>query len=152
MPSLSENYTKLFRMRGIYHQFINPFVPLTMIPFIYFKETFRFFRDRLHLLAYLVLIFICSLFGENNERLVHPGFIVFFYLLASIIGTRIESRPMRALILIVAFLGSLHYLIARYPLPSRDLTIIASGGGAVLLTLVLIWYKYSAGKGRAESA
>ncbi len=152
IASLSDNYTKLFRVGGIYHQLINPFVPLTMIPVIYFKETYRFFRGRLHMLAYLLLIFIASLFGENNERLIHPGFIVFFYLLASIIGARIESRLMRAVILAAAVLGSLHYLIARFPLPSRDFTIITSGGGAVLLTLILLWYKYRIGKGRAESA
>lgn len=133
---------KVTRWYGLYYMFINPFVPLTMLPVIFFGETARFFRGRKYLLVYLALVFLAALFGSNNERLLNPAFIIFYPLIALIMREHIErNRILFWAVLTGGFLSSLHYLVARYPLPSRNWTILTSGGSAIAITMILAAYE-----------
>jgi hypothetical protein len=133
---------KVTRWYGIYYMFVNPFVPLTMAPLIFLDETIRFFRGRIYLLVFFGLVFFAALFGSNNERLLNPSFIVFYPLVAYIMReTFWRNRPLALAVIAGGFLSSLHYLVARHPLPSRNWTILLSGGTAVLLTLILAAYE-----------
>jgi hypothetical protein len=133
---------KVTRAYGLYYLFVNPFVPLTTLPVIFAAATARFFRGRKYLLVYFVLVFFAALFGSNNERLLNPAFIVFFPLIAFILRERIaRNRFLFWAVMTGGFLSSLHYLVARYPLPSRGWAILASGGSVVSLTIILTAYK-----------
>jgi hypothetical protein len=128
---------KTTKLYGLYYLFVNPFVPLTMLPFVFAPETIRFFRSRKYMLAYFALVFAAALFGSNNERLLNPGFIVFYPLIAYIMAERFSrSGFLSWAVMAGGFLSSLHYLVARYPLPSRGWTMLLSGGSAVALTLL----------------
>jgi hypothetical protein len=133
---------KVTRAYGIYYLFVNPFVPLTVLPLVFASETARFFRGRKYLLVYFALVFFAALFGTNNERLLNPAFIVFYALIAFIMRERIvRSRFLLWVVMTGGFLSSLHYLVARYPLPSRGWTILFSGGSAAAITIILAAYK-----------
>ena len=133
---------KVTRAYGLYYLLVNPFVPLTTLPLIFAGTTVRFFRGRKYLLVYFVLVFFAALFGSNNERLLNPAFIVFYPLIAFIFRERIaRSRFLFWAVMTGGFLSSLHYLVARYPLPGRGWTILLSGGSAVALTIILTAYE-----------
>lgn len=120
-----------------YGLFINPFIPLTFLPFIYWEDTVRFFSRRLYALAYLTLVFVSALFGSNNERLMAPAFVIYFFLIAKIIQARIASR--RILLFVLAFfclLSFFHHEIAKFTLPDRSITVIFSGGSLVIVSLL----------------
>lgn len=133
---------KINSFKGAYHQFVNPFVPFSIIPLIYFRETIRFFRANKYMFLFIVCVFTATLFGLNKERLVHPAFVVFYLLIAKIINSNRLNDKYLLVLVALAFLGSLHYLIGRFPLPSRDITIITSGGSAIAITALGIEYKY----------
>jgi hypothetical protein len=45
---------------------------------------------------------------------------------------------MIALVVAGGYLSSLHWLVARYPLPSRGATAVLSGGSLVVVTAALV--------------
>jgi hypothetical protein len=49
------------------------------------------------------------------------------------------------------FLTSFHYIIGRYPIPSRNVTIVLSGGSAIVVTLYAFWNKLQENRLRVES-
>ena len=116
---------------------VTPFMPLTFLPLIFWRASLAFFRQRRwHLLAFVLLVYASALFGQNNERLVAPVFIVYYWLIAQVLQETSEYRPrwLVPLTLALAFLGSLHHEYARYPLPSRSLTLFFSWGGLAIVS------------------
>lgn len=128
---------RITRFYGLYYLLVNPFVPLTLVPVIFIGRSAAFFQGRRHMFVFYILVLFAALFGTNNERLLNPSFIVFYPLIAVIIQEQIlPNRFLLVAIIVGGFLSSLHYLVARYPLPSREWTILLSGGSAVLITLL----------------
>ncbi len=143
-PTLVEAFLhsapKILDSSTLFRLLINPFIPLVFLPFIFFRTTLRFFRNHLYLFVYLVLVFASTLFGSNNERLMAPAFIIFYLLIAIILQERFLSKRNRsqplflALLLVCALLASLNHQWARYPLPSRNLTIFFSLGSLLVVS------------------
>lgn len=132
---------RITRFYGLYYLLVNPFVPLTAVPLVFIRGSAAYFRGSRHLLLFYGLVLFATLFGSNNERLLNPAFIVFYPLIAFILAGRVlPGRFLFGAIMTGGFLSSLHYLVARYPLPSREWTILLSGGSAVLITLLSLKY------------
>ncbi len=128
---------RITRFYGLYYLLVNPFVPLTALPLVFIGGSAAFLRRRRYLIVYYGLVVFAALFGSNNERLLNPAFIAFYPLIAFILAERVlPDRFLFGAIMTGGFLSSLHYLVARYPLPSREWTILLSGGSAVLITLL----------------
>ncbi len=125
-----------------YGLLINPFIPLTLIPLIFFRESARFLRRNLYLAAYFLLVFASASFGSNNERLMAPAAIAFYALVAFIIDARVlpRGKVWIAVLAAAAALSSLHHSIARFPLPGRSFTIALSGGSSLAVTLIFLIY------------
>ena len=123
----------------------NPFIPLTLIPLIFFRESARFLKRHLYLAAYFLLVLASASFGSNNERLMAPAAIAFYALIAFIIDARVLPRGKAwiAILAAAAALSSLHHSIARFPLPGRSFTIALSGGSSIAVTLIFLIYFFS---------
>jgi hypothetical protein len=118
---------------------VNPFVPVSLLPLVFFESTVAFLKKNRHALAYLLLVFASALLGSNNERLMAPAFVVFYLVIGLIVQDRIyPHRGMLALLVAAGFLSSLHHLIARYPLPDRNITIALSGGSLVVVSAATV--------------
>lgn len=137
---------KLHTIKGVYHYNFNPWIPFSLIPFVFFRETWKFMRENFYLVVLFIGTYFSGFFGENVERLLHPAYIVFYPLLIFIVMRRLDKRPGIILFLIIAFLSSFHHIIGRFPLPSRSATIVISGGGAIIVTLYAIWSKVKTDK------
>ena len=138
LQALSTHWTKITSPERMYHVLINPFVPLTLVPLIFFGRTRAFFRGRAASLLFFVLVAGTTFFGSNNERLLNPASLVFYPLVGLILQDCIwPNRLMIALILATGFLSSFHWLVARYPLPDRNATIVLSGGSLIVVTVAL---------------
>lgn len=118
----------------------NPFIPLTFIPLIFFRESARFIRRNLHLAAYFLLVLASASFGSNNERLMAPAAIAFYALVAFIIDAKVlpRGKVWIAILAAAAALSSLHHSIARFPLPDRSFTVALSGGSLLAVTLLFL--------------
>jgi hypothetical protein len=138
VQAVSTHWTKITSIERMYHVLVNPFVPLAFMPVVFFRRTFAFLRGRIHLLAFFVLVAGTTFFGHNNERLLNPASLVFYPLVGFILQDCVwPNRGMIALVVAGGYLSSLHWLVARYPLPSRDATAVLSGGSLVVITAAL---------------
>jgi hypothetical protein len=114
------------------------------VPLIFFDTTMSFFRERKYALVFGVLVFLATLFGSNTERLMAPAFVVYYWLIAVILASLLEQPVLLWLVLAASFIASLHHTVARFPLPSRAFTLIASLGALAVVSAVLIGYRLHA--------
>jgi predicted PurR-regulated permease PerM len=90
----------------------------------------------------MLLVFISTLFGSDNERLMAPAFVVFYLLIAHIIQDYFYPHKNILFILIAcAFLASFHRTIGRYPLPGINIMIILSLSSLLIVTIASYIFK-----------
>ncbi len=135
--------TKLRSVENWFRLLVNPFIPLSLLPFIFLKRTIDFFRDKKYALVFMFLVFLSTLFGSNNERLMSPAFIVFYWLIGTIVHTeKLEaSKPLILVIVLGTFISSFHHVISRFHFLSKNLSIIISLGFFVVITVSSFIYR-----------
>ncbi len=130
-------------------QFANSLKPLSFLPLIFLGVTWRWARGNLFMVALILLTFVSSLLGSANERLMAPAFMAFYWVLALIIQEAIwPHRGMLAIMAAATFLSTLHYWYARFPLPSRELTIAIGGVAWAVVTVAAIIFRLRAARRR----
>lgn len=123
-------------------QFGNALKPLTFLPLIFFSTTLSFFRANKAMLALIALTFVSSLLGKADERLMAPAFVAIYWLFALIFEKDIyPHKGMLALIAVCSFVSTFHYRQARFPLPSRELTIYLGLATWALVTVAAVIFK-----------
>ncbi len=133
-------------------QFANSLKPLSFLPLIFLGTTLRWARGNLFMVALILLTFLSSLLGSANERLMAPAFVAFYWLLALIIQERIwPQRAMLAIIAAATFLSTLHSWYARFPLPSRELTIAIGGVAWAVVTVAAILFRLRSPRGQPQT-
>ncbi len=136
--AVSAHWAKITSLERMYHILVNPFVPLSLVPIVFYRRTLAFLGGRLHVVLFFVLVAATTFFGHNNERLLNPASLAFYPLVGFILQDCVwPNRGMIALVLAGGFLSSLHWLVARYPLSSRGATAVLSGGSLVVVTVAL---------------
>ena len=128
-------------------QFGNTLKPLTFLPLIFFSTTLAYFKANKFMLALIGVTFVSSLLGSADERLMAPAFVAFYWLLALIFEKDIyPHKGMLALIAVCSFVSTFHYRQARFPLPSRELTIYLGLVTWVIVTVAAVIFKVRIGK------
>lgn len=118
----------------------NAFLPVSLLPLVFWRSTLAFFRGQRYLLLYLALILVSTFFGFDNERLMAPAFIVVYLLIAVLIETHLAAPVgLRWLLAGAGFAASFQHLIGRFPLPSPWLTYALSLGAMLCVTLAALW-------------
>jgi len=141
---------KLAQPETLLRLLITPFIPFVALPLLFWRSSLAFFRRRRYLLAYLALVFVSTLFGSNNERLMAPAFLVFYLLIAVLIQRHLADRPWPTVLLpVAAALAGLSHEWARFPLPDRRLTIGLSLGALLVITLAVLPTAVRQGFGKA---
>lgn len=134
---------KLYTPESLFRGYVNTFLPFTLIPLIYFRQTVAFFGANKYLLGYALLVYLSTTFGANEERLVAPVFIVFFMLLGFILEGVRAKRLTFAVLLAAGFLASLHHFMGTFLLPDRVWTRTLGLGLGVGVTLYMVFLKRS---------
>ena len=131
---------KLLSVETWFRLLVNPFIPLTLLPLIYLPRTIAFFRNKKYLLVFLTLVLLSTLFGINNERLLAPAFVVFYWLIGVILEQEIAQgkRIPGLLIVVCALIASIHHEYSRFDFVTRELSLMLSIGSFVLLSAVAI--------------
>lgn len=123
-------------------QFGNTLKPLTFLPLIFFGTTLAYFKANRFMLALIGVTFVSSLLGSADERLMAPAFVAFYWLLALIFEKDIyPHQGMLALIAVCSFVSTFHYRQARFPLPTRELTIYLGLVTWVIVTVAALIFK-----------
>ena len=105
--------------------FFNAFVPLSLVPFLFFKNTLGFFKQHRFLAVYMALVVFSTLFGADNERLMAPGFVAFYWLIAALMQERLGNRRWPLVLFLAAgFLASFHTEIGRFLLANSTQSFV----------------------------
>ena len=137
--AFAQNWTKVTSFDRMFHVVLNPFVPISLVPLVFIDKTISLLKGRLHMLLFYLLVLATTLFGTNNERLLNPAAVVVYPLIGFILQRSIlPSKRVIAVILIGGFLSSFHWLVARYPLPSREAVGALSGGSTLAVAVLLV--------------
>ena len=145
-----DNFNKIYSPESIFNLLINPFIPLILIPLVYFKSTVEFFKARKYALVFVCLVVFSamfgpglfsssnvnpiSLFGSNNVRLMAPAFIVFYMLIGIIFESINKGKVFYSLILVFGLLSSFHHVYGIYPLPDRGWVYSLSLVSTIVIT------------------
>lgn len=137
-----EHSTKLLDIEVWYRLLINSFVPVSLLPLVFLRETREFFRGRKHLLVFMALVFVSTLFGVNNERLMAPASVVYYWMIAVIIQDRFGTNwRLLSLLAAAAAVASTHHNIGAFTLPDRNATIVTSVAATAFVTSVALAIK-----------
>jgi len=117
---------------------VNSFIPLSLLPIVFIEDTAAFFRENKHAALFFALVFISTMWGFDNARLMAPAFLVFYLLIGKFIQRFQEKKLFIIVIVSASFISSFHHVIARYPLPSIKLTIFLSLATLAVVTVAAL--------------
>lgn len=127
---------KLFRI------IINSFIPVALIPFIFYKTTAEYLRMNKYAILFTIIIIFSILFGSDTERLMAPVFIFYYYIIAIIIQNLKPDKFFTMLLIISTVITFPHHVLNRYTLSSHNYTYIFTFTGIGLTTLLFMYYNY----------
>ena len=129
-------------------RFIVPFTPFGLIPIIFYKELFAFFKQNSAFLVYTITVVLISFFGEP-ERLMAPLAAIYFLFLASLfknllLGVNDKKLKTVSIILIftISFFATFYHLWGIIKLPSRDFTMTLTVISNLIMAVVFFAMKY----------
>lgn len=109
-----------------YRLLINAFAPVVVLCAVFWRTAWSAMQRRLYLIILFGLVLVSAFFGTDQERLMQPAFLTVYVAAAAVIERHLLRPVPVALLLAAGVLTSLHHLTARYPLPSRPLTVVLS--------------------------
>ncbi len=125
---------KIYSLSALSRLFINAFAPLTLIPIIEYQLTFSYIKRNFDKFLFFILIFLSTLLGKDNERLMAPVFIFFYPLIGEIFERKMKDKKFLILLAILGFPSAFHHYWNRFPI-KRDLTMILSFFSLFSITL-----------------
>lgn len=129
--------------RTWYYLLVNSVSPLTFLPVLFHRRALRFLADRPWLVVYAALVFVSSFMGSNNERLMAPVFVAFYWLVAHVIDGWAGRWRTLAMGLVLAFTltGSVHHTVTRFGFVTREAMMAGTLGSLLALSLILILFR-----------
>jgi len=128
-------------------------LPVTLLPFIFWRATLSFFARHKYLFLFFVLVIITDLWGidpggGDAERQMAPSFLVLYWLIAEL-SQRDLSQSTWSLpsILLGGYLASLHHLQGIYPLPNQAATLLVTVIASVEISAIALYVKHKGRQG-----
>jgi hypothetical protein len=142
IEALMYYWDKILDPQVLFKLLINSFIPLTFLPIVFIDKTIGFFRGKLYALTFVLLVFGSCLLGTDNERLIAPTFIVFYWLIGYILDFGFEgNKIIIAIVMFFGFLSSLHHCYTNFSFMTRNLTLVFSLGSLAVVTISAIAYR-----------
>ena len=121
-----------FTVDSLLKKLVIAFLPFGLIPFLFYKESIKFLTSDYHFLAYFVLVFVASFFGDS-ERLMMPSAPVYYlltgYIIQRYLTERINKAYLRKFLLylmIISFASSFYHLWGIIKLPTSAYSLFTS--------------------------
>jgi len=125
-------------------RFFVPFAPFVLLPILFYKDLFFFFKTNKHLLVYFLTVIILSFFGES-ERLMAPLAPVFFLFIGELISQyfsvdtpKIKINKEVITLIIIAFLSSFYHLWGIIKLPDKYYSMAITLLSTLIVTAIFL--------------
>ncbi|MEN8007209.1 MAG: hypothetical protein ABFS42_09350 [Candidatus Krumholzibacteriota bacterium] len=145
-----KNYSvKAAAWRTWFYLFVNSVAPLTFLPLVFYHRTAAFFRARRYALLFVALVSLSAFFGSNNERLMAPVFVVFYWLIADILAAEFAAGPSGArwFLVLCGLAAAFHQTYTRFGFLEKPLVVGLSLGSLLLVTIASIMFAIRRKKG-----
>lgn len=142
LDAFIHNVTKLVKIDKLGKMFVNVWAPISLVPLIFIKRTWAFFKDHSQCLLFLVLIYFASLFGSSTERLLAPAGIVVYWLLSDIISSFTYSNRLIGGLVLASMMSIWHQEIGRYTVSSQQIAILLTSIGLLFASLWVVYCKF----------
>lgn len=146
LDAIKKNVPLQLTIESVFRWLVNSFAPLTLVPLIFLDCTFQFFRQRKFALLYLMLVSSSLCFGTDTELLMAATFIVFYWLIGAILQQYRWNGISASLVVVACAASSLHHTIARYPLPTKQATMLVSVCSLLVVTAVAAAVRLQGGR------
>ncbi len=139
----SRHASRLLTPSIILRLLINSWAPFALLPLIFLRSTRTYFAGQRYQILLLVLLILHTAVAIDVERLLAPGFIVVYPLLAYILQAEYSGRGRRrqrilVLFMIIAALAMAHHDVGRWNTPSREVTGFLSASCTALVALLAL--------------
>ncbi|MEM8599904.1 MAG: hypothetical protein AAGF99_08285 [Bacteroidota bacterium] len=156
VDSLLVEGVKAFRADTWIRLLLVAWAPLGLWVVVFWEDTVAYVRAHPHRIVFAVLVFVSVFFGYDQERLFGPAFVAVVPLLGVLLARHLlDARaPTGALVGVIAavMLNVPSHLVARFPLPSRTLTIVLTFTSLGLATLVAVWLRWRSSTASAPTS
>ena len=137
-----DDTNKIFKPGTYYRIAINTFLPLALIPAVFFREKIKFFKEHSYFFVFVIIYFFSCFIAGDNERLFAPVFPVFYLLIGYILeNKKLLTLRNRYILLALTLLALPHHMYSRFPVPDRKLTMIFSLATLSLATVFAMYLK-----------
>jgi hypothetical protein len=151
VEALLANAGKLVSPAAWLRLLINAFVPLSLLPLVFWRRTRAFFSSRLYALVFLLCVVASSFFGDNVERLMAPAAVVIYWLVGEILEGHKSYRLLLICVGLACALGAVHHQITRFAGLSPRLTIALSATALALATAAAAVTRVREWRARSEA-
>lgn len=135
---------KILKVQPWLRVLVSAFAPVSLFPLLTPGKTWGLLMGARHLMLLYALTVGTTFLSADIERLMAPAFVSFYFVLGKLLDENPLGSRQVAILLVAAFLGSFHHIYERYPLPTREMTILLSGAATALATGVYWWRLRSA--------
>jgi len=130
---------KALRLETWVRLLVNAFVPISLMPLVFWRTTRSFFAHKKYLLVFLGLVLLTVFFAHDQERVLSPSFVAYYWLVAYLLQNRFPDRDSSMpLLLLVTVVSLPDHVISRFPLASRDQTMAVSALALAAATVIMI--------------
>ena len=137
-----DDTNKIFKAKTYYRIIINTFLPLALIPVVFFREKFKFFKKHSYFFVFVIIYFLSCFIAGDNERLFAPTFPIFYLLIGYVLEKKkLLSQKNRCILLGLTILALPHHMYSRFPLTNRKTTMIFSLASLLAVTIFMIYLK-----------
>ncbi|GBD91069.1 hypothetical protein BMS3Abin04_01793 [bacterium BMS3Abin04] len=141
--------SSFFSYQALTKRFLIPITPFMVIPFIFLKDFYDYFKKHFYLIILFIFVAISSMFGNDFERLMTAASPVFYLFLAYIISKYLNSNLPKsftvtfyALTILTVLFSSLYHLWGIIRLPSREITMQVTLLSDLLMFIIFMVLKY----------
>lgn len=135
-----DDTNKIFKPATYYRIIINTFLPLALIPAVFFREKIKFFKEHSYLFVFVIIYFFSCFIAGDNERLFAPVFPVFYLLIGYILEKKsLLTQRNKYALLALTVLALPHHMYSRFPVPNKMITMIFSFASLLFITVYSIY-------------
>jgi uncharacterized membrane protein len=142
-----DDNNKIFKPGTYYRIIINTFLPLALLPVVFYREKIKFLKEYSYLMVFVVIYFLSCFLAGDNERLFAPVFPVFYLMIGYILQSReLLTKRNKYVLLGLTILALPHHMYSRFVVPDKMITIVFSLASLLFITVYSIYMKFRSNK------
>jgi len=146
---ITDGLSSFFNYQALTKRFLIPTTPFMVIPFIFLKDFYDYFKKHFYLIVLFIFVVISSMFGNDFERLMTAASPVFYLFLAYVLSKYLSSDLSKSfkttfysLLIFTILFSSFYHLWGIIRLPNREFAMRVTLLSDLLMFILFMVLKY----------